>query len=337
MIDSLIDDNILLCLFQPRYMIFDLCVRLENVSKPFQESAHQFYRQLEQFDFNDYLVKENGVKWANKIAKCCPNLKKISNLPVYQMSFHQDALNFQFVGKLPSVSFLSIYADHFSPIVVLSLTDMEKLDSVEFLRKPDPFGSLSFVAPCALNICKKLNVTSLKCHHLNYVSFCDPHHLRILNLCFGAKISIPTDKLIGTLKKLHNLTDLTVSLCDQSTKSLLDLIDFVSNVPQLERFSLRLFYHLAFNELKELVKHQRFRQCVHYLHLVQIGDSLEEITDCLLSLTELKSLVLAGIACQQDIPFDLMPKLESLKSVSVVSKNVPEFEAQCFLETSYSV
>jgi len=336
MTDSLIDDNILSCLFQPRYMIFDLCVRLENVSKPFLESAHRFYRQLEQFDFNDYLVKENRVKWANKIVKCCPNLKRISNLPVHKTSFDQDALNFQFVGKLPSVSFLSINATHFSPIVVLSLTDMEKLASVEFLREIDTFGSQPFVAPCTLNMCKTLNITRLTCPHLNYVSFCDPDQLRIFHLCFGGKIRIPTDKLVGTLKKLHNLTDLTVSLCDQSTKSLLDLIDFVSNAPQLERFSLRLFYHLAFSELKELVKHQCFRECVHHLQLVKIGDSLKEIEACIESLPELKSLVLNCVACQHDIPLDLLPKLESILIISCVSKNCPEFEAKCFLKTSYT-
>jgi len=337
MTDSLIDANILSCLFQPRYMIFDLCVRLENVSKPFLEHAHRFYRQLEHFNFKDYLVKENGVKWANKIAKRCPNLKKITNLPVHQISFDQDALNFLFVGKLPSVSLLSINATHFSPIVVLSLTDMENLESVEFLTKTDPIVGPSRLVPSTLSICKTMHVTSLTCPHLNYVSFCDPDQLRILNLYYGGRSSSVTpDKLIGILKKFNNLTDLTVSLRDQDPTSLLGLIDFVSSVPQLERFSLRLYYHRAINELKALVKHQRFQKCVHHLNLKQIDENFEEIGACLVSLPELKSLVLAGIAGQQDIPLDLLPKLESLQLVSHVSKNVPQFDTKCLLVTSFS-
>jgi len=38
------DDTLVTCVFQPRYMSFDLCVRLEPVSKRFQQNARAFWR-----------------------------------------------------------------------------------------------------------------------------------------------------------------------------------------------------------------------------------------------------------------------------------------------------
>jgi len=193
------DDTLLTCVFEPRYMSFELCVCLEPVSKRFQQMANVFYRQLDYLDVAHFSARLPDVNWAQKIRGCCPNLKSIDKMPITKDNLQRDLINTQFVRKMTTVTRIGLELRHVSPFVMLFLGDMPNLTTVEIC-------STALSDPGDLKLVDKLRVTSLKCDHLSWMKFCDPNHLQVLHLstCDGVTFGQLSDAL-GSFRNLREI------------------------------------------------------------------------------------------------------------------------------------
>jgi len=325
------DDATLSCLFQPRYMSFELCVRLESISKIFLENARRYYRQLERFDFQDSSSKEDRVKWASKIYHCCPNLREIINLRVNKDSFDDDVMNFHFVSKMPSVSHVGVDFQHVSESVMLTLSDMKNLNSLELVSERIS-GDDSYFCK---NRFRKLDVTSIKCDQLNFVTFCNPDRLTTLHLTDKGVILV---QLLRTLKSYRHLRELSVEWTEPNGNDLLELIDFVAKSAHIETFSLSIDSGCCEDELANLANHAGFRKCLTSLKLDDIPEDVEEsLVSSITKLSELRILHLVGMqGLQPDLFFQHLPNLERLEAVSYFHVDLMWiFPARFRFETSY--
>jgi len=91
--NDMVCDQLLECVFQPRYMTFDLCVRLEPVARLFMKKAGRFYEQLQQVDVQYFTDKADNVKWACKLFQRCPNVETIKNIPFRKKNLNQDLIH----------------------------------------------------------------------------------------------------------------------------------------------------------------------------------------------------------------------------------------------------
>jgi len=310
----LINDEILSCLFQPCYIEFDQCVRLELVSKAFLRKAHQFCQRLVDLNFKDHSAKEGQVKWASKISKRCLNVQKILNLAVSKKNFESDVLNFQFISKMPNVTTVSVNFQHFSVVILMILADMGNLSRLE-VSTAAVKSSRNFRD--AIEI-KEINVASLKCDTLLFINFCNPDHLSVLNLdCMNTT----ADEYVSKLKRLRNLRELSLELYQSETvECVLKVINFVAQVPQIQVFSLGLvFYHCREEQnLLNLLSHRMIRECLHRLQMCNFHrGQADAFESCLGKLTGLRLLTLQYVSFE---PGNFLPMLSNLTCFKTMSR-----------------
>jgi len=326
----LLDNATLSCLFHPRYMGFELCVRLEPVSTIFHENARRYYRQLESFDFHDYSSKENGVKWASKVYHCCPNLREIRNLEVNKKDLDDYAINCHFLTKIPSVTHVGLDFQHFSESALLTLSDMKNLDSLEIVS--EPYHKKRVVGN---NRFRKLDVTSLKCDQLNLVSFCNSNslttlHLSVKDVIFG--------ELIQALKGCRHLQVFSIEWTEPGADDVLQLINFVAEHSRIETFSLSIESSWVAEQLANLAKHAGFQKCLRDLSLGGFTyDKLQSLVSIFTKLPELRALRLAGSkGLRPRRLFQQLPNLECIEAVSYFYVNLTKgFPARFHVETTY--
>jgi len=81
----LVDQQLINCIFSPRYLDFETCAFLEPVSHSFHSAARKYYSIIHKFDFeNDvkFLLHRNLEQKQNlmrKLVQYCPNLREIRN------------------------------------------------------------------------------------------------------------------------------------------------------------------------------------------------------------------------------------------------------------------
>jgi len=301
-------------------MTFELSIRLESVSKSFLTNAHRFYNQLEEFDFKDYLTKEGKAKWASKIAKRCNNLKKIRNLQVHKDSFEGDVINFQFISQMTSILNVGVDVNHFSPVLMPTLSDMANLNhleiTVEYLNAED-----RSIDPKKF---RQLNVTSLKCNDSMFVDFCNPERLTTLDLTVKFESMA---KIISILKRYRKLRDLSIDLdMEEINEAINKLLEFVLPSP-IENF----FLGIVMNDYNE-TDFPKLAQNHKFIHRVRFYDAStleqgETFISNVLKLSELKSLSLEYVLSPVDVFLNSFANLNHLTKLSTFSFCPFQFEA----------
>jgi len=328
------DDIVLKCLFHRRFMGFNLCARLESVSKSFRNYAHHFYSQMDSFDFENRLLKENDTSCARKLALRCPNINKIRNIPVNDDSLEENIVNFCFISKMQNVSLVGIDFQHFSPNVLLPLRDMPNLNSLEIATYRADSDEITFEE----SMVQKLNLTSLKCDRLILLNFCNPDSLEILDL--RVNYSTEIDELINKLKQHRKLRELSINLCrGGETEELLRLVGFIHETVHIKTFSWSAADDDSVNALPELAKHHSFREALNRLEIIEgiIAEfyRVEMFMDSILKLSNLTSLTLYTLDEVQLDP--LLENLPNLQHLFVSSPDCcPDVEGASFVvKTSY--
>jgi len=275
------------------------------------------------------LAKEGQVKWASKISKRCLNVQKILNLPVSKECLESDVLNFQFISKMSNVSNVSVNFQHFSPVVLMILADMGNLSRLEVSNVP-----ISRAFRDTVQI-KEIDVTSLKCDSLLFINFCNPGHLSVLNLdCMRTT----ADEYVSALKGLPNLRELSLEFYQPwSTESVLKVVTFVAQVPEIIQFSLGLVFKYCREEadVLNLLSHHHIRKCLHRLQICSVSEDWVALLElCLGQLKELRLLTLEYVPCETGKFLHMMPNLVYLKIVSWAYQ-LRVYESCCNVKISY--
>jgi len=303
------DDTLLTCVFQPRYMSFDLCVRLEPVSKRFQQMARVFYRQLDHLDVEHFLARLPDVNWARKIHSNCPNLKSIDKMPIKKDNLQRDFISTEFVRKMTSVTRIGLEWGGVSPFVMLFLSDMPNLIRVEIL-------STDISDPGDLNLVEKLRVTSLKCDSLSWLQFFDPDHLQVLEFTNTAYPKAGPNELMQVLRKYENLREIKVGYCfeEYPEEYLVEFMDFASDFLKAQ-LSVRLRYDFG---ILEHDAHPSIRKHVTDLELYEMKYiNMETHMPVITQLSNLNQLSFN----QLQRPLDASRWLSSLPSLSTLKAN----------------
>jgi len=299
----ILDGSVLNCLFQPRYMSFDLCARLEPTSVLFAKKADQFYLQLQQLNVKEFVSRGKNVNWSRKIFSRCPNLKTVDNVPVVKESLKQDMISIQLISMMNSISSVSVEFKHFSPLAMLPMTGMASLNHLSISARYVLSGDLSFdLVPR-----EKLRVTSLVCNAQHLMDLCNPNHLKVLRL---ELIVVDINELSEKLLNFKNLNEFTVR-CPQNSDELLPLVTFVSNVLNLDIFSIELFTFLSETQLLDICEDAAFQKCVTHLWLLNISS---ECVPNILQFSKLRYLYLKGVSFSLDVFLKSLPNLQTLKA-----------------------
>jgi len=301
----LLDGSVLNCLFQLRYMSFELCARLEPTSVLFAKKSDQFYLQLQQLNVKEFLKREKNVNWSRKIFSRCPNLKTLDNVPVIMRRFEQNMMVIQLISMIKSISSVSVDFHHYSPLHILPMSGMASLNHLSISTNVIPSDRLWFdLVPR-----EKLRVTSLVCNQLHLIDLCNPDHLK--TLCFESEF-VDMNDLIEKLLNFGNLNFVTVRLaCPQYSDQLLPLVNFASDVLHVDSFSLELFTLLIETQLLDICEHTAFKRCVTHLCLRDIS------SDCvpnILQFSKLQSLCLKDVTFSLDVFLKSLPNLQTLEA-----------------------
>jgi len=324
----IIDAIVVGCLFEPRYMTLSLCVQLESVSKLFEAQADMFYRKLESIDVKDFMAKNfNNVNWARKVYRRCPKLRDVLNFQVTKDKMDEQLVSAQIVGKMTSVSRVTIQFTDWSRLALLPFVGMTNLREIEIDTQRISYPSFGSSADkCPL---EKLRVMSLTCDRVFLVNFCDPRCLSVLRL---KKNYDDIDEMIETLRRFTNLTDLAMAVCEVEAEELLKLSTFVCDVLQVGQFSLQLYYELTGDELQEIARHQKLRSCITSVIVDKIGT---ERLPHLLQMRRLESLDLYMVTCPADDILKSLPHLTHFEYWTGFCVEAHKFHAQICFNTIY--
>jgi len=265
----LLNKSVLESLFDQRYMTFDLCVRLEPVSKLFAQHADVFYRKVDRLDVKNFLINNKNVNWERKIQHRCPKFRQITSFEVKRKSREQD----------------------------LSLAQ-----AIIMLKHVDAKNDV--IKGCA----EKLNLESLICEELSFLSYCDANCLKTLEL--KELFECNSDELIEALQGFKNLDHLVLELRYQEDMAEIQkMINFVSNVLQVDRFSLKIFNWMRDDDFPRFLSH-------HCITKFVTGLSINEIVAMhmprLLELSSLEYLHLENVTYCIDVFFKSLPNLTHL-------------------------
>jgi len=322
----LLNESILNCLFQPRYMTFELCVRLEPTSMLFAAKADPFYRQLKRLDVKEFLARERNVDWSRKIFNRCPNLETVDNVLVEKKTLKQDKVCIQLFSMMKSVSSVSIeFRGHYSPLTMLPLIGMTSLKHLKLSSRDVPSGDHLFNPPE-----EKLRVTSLECNDHGFISICHPDQLNglLLNLS-----DVDMNELIEKLPNFINLEDLTITfLRPQINDELLSLVNFVSDVLQIDAFSLILFpFMVDETQFSQICEQSVFKKYIKHLSLRRISI---ECVPSILHFSQLRSLLLENVTCSLSFFLESLPNLYLLHAACFTRvKSVHGSAILCFEST----
>jgi len=303
---SLLDASVLNCLFQPRYMTMGLCVRLEPTSGLFAAKADQFYRQIKQVDVEELMEREENINWFRKVYHRCPNLTTVNNVQVTKDNLKRDMICIQQISMIKSVTSFGVkFLDHFSPLAMFPVAGMANVNHVNISVNNVPSKDPSLNIPPM----EKLRVTSLTCDALSLLDFCSPDHLNILRFEFW---SVDLDELIEKLRSFINLKELEIVLdCPENTGELLPLVNFVSDVLQVDAFSLKLSW-MDEEQFLELCDHTNLlKRCVTRLSLYDIR---AECVPNILQFAQLRYLFLENVKIPLDILLKSLPNLCHLEA-----------------------
>jgi len=316
----LLDGSVLNCLFQARYMTFDLCIRLEPTSVLFATKADTFYRQLKQLDVKEFVMREKNVSWSRKIFNRCPNLETIENVPVTTGNLKRDMISVQLLSLIKSVSSVGVeFHYRYSPLTMLPTIGMVNLSRLDISARLVPSGEPSFdLVPT-----EKLRVTSLTCDKLNLMDVCQPNLVNILHLKFT---NVVIDELIEKLLKFKNLSELTVQMnCPKNTDELLPLVNFVSDVLHVGAFSLQLLRSLNEEDFAKICDHKTLlKMCVTQLHLHNLS---AECVPEIFQFSKLRYLYLFNVNVSTDIFLKSLPNLCHLEAKCAITINSPDGES----------
>jgi len=303
---QLLDDTVLNCMFQDRYMTLDLCVRLEPISALFSAKVDQFYRQLKQIDVKDFLSRESNVNWARKIFHRCPNIKTVDNVQVVKKSLKLDAICFQLLSMMKSVSNLGVKFEHFYPFLMLPMVGMASLGHLNISRR-----CVSSVNPLRnLVPGEKLRVTSLHCDELQLIDICHLDHLEACRLEFP---SVDINELIAKLLDLRNLRELTARLyCPKNIDRLRRLVNFVLDVLRVDSFYIELYDWLDETRFSEICLNSSvLKKSITELSLADISAGC---VPSILEFSQLRSLCLDDVKFSLDIFLKTLPNLCCLEA-----------------------
>jgi len=332
--DTLLDDISLKHVFQPRYMSFELCVRVEPVSKLFSDNADLFYRQLERVDVKHFLAREPNVNWARKIYRRCPNLKHVEKLSINDDdSSKRSIISTELVSKMKSITSLTLDMKNRSPLSMLMLVDMQNLDTVKITSGDDNnLASFNDMEPI-----EKLRVKSLDCDRLFWTKFFDPGNLEILK-SYNYR-SPDCNQLIDILVKFENLRELHITLCDQHLgMDTLDFIDFAYNELGVENLFLELACDVNNSEFRELSDHVNIQRSVTEIIMSRVTDKkMQIVKPCIAKLSRLTHLHFASLRCSLDASAwqKLLPFLKVISVASSCSFKSPRYDARLSIFTDY--
>jgi len=316
----LLDDSVLNCLFQPRYMTLVLCIRLEPTSGLFATKADKFYRQRKKLDVKKFLMREKNVSWSRKIFNRCPNLEKIDNVPVTKENMKRDMVSVQLLSLIKSVSSVGVKFHHrYSPLTMLPMIGLVNLSHLDISARSVPSDEPLFdLVPT-----EKFRVTSLTCDALNLLDVCQPNLVNILHLKFTYVV---IEELIEKLLKFKNLQELKVRLlCPANTDNLLPLVNLVSDVLQVDAFSLQLLTWLNEEDFARICVHKtHLKKCVTQLFMRKLS---AECVPNILQFSKLRSLYLSNVNVTTDIFLKSLPNLCHLETQCGITVKSSDGEA----------
>jgi len=330
----LLNDTVLNCLFQPRFMPFDLCVRLEPVSKQFSQKAAVFYRHLEHIDVDHFLNRMPDVNWARKIFHRCRNLKVVEKIPMKKNSSNQDHINMMLVSKIPSVVSVSLEYEELTPLDILTLIGMPNLRHVGLFCKDQIYFDPDLDSFSAI---EKLRVTSCECDSLFMENLCDPDQLEVLRAIKDPFFE--SHELVDLLSNYRNLREITIRCDDPPTDGLLNFIDLALNADcNVETLTLEVGYSAWMHRFPQAAEHSGFRKCLVDLRLSPVDDeSLETFVPIISQLTRLRRLAFENLSGSLDVDFwfNLLPDLNRLEMKSACSLKSPIFDTEITFHTTY--
>jgi len=321
----LIDEIMLRCMFQPRYMTFDMCLRLEPVSKLFMAQADAFYRKIDRLG---YVSGDENENWARKIYRRCPNVKTIEDISVSKYSLKRDNIRVLTISKIKGLSSIGVNFFNFSPETLLPFVDMPNLHNMEISTR----YIFTEFDPLEMNPIEKLRVTSLKCDRLFLLDFFDLNRLSVLYL---ENLRSGIDELIVKLRDCCNLTQLTIELQESKEiqQQLIKLIYFVVDQLQVDDFSLKLLDLKNDDDLIQLTRLQDLRKNISG---VTLGRLNPENVPRILQMSKLSSLSLTNVSCPLEIFQRSLPNLSYLEDTSWFDFETPKFNVNFYIKTSYT-
>jgi len=320
--------------FQPRYMSFELCVRLEPVSKLFSVNADLFYHQLQRVDVKHFLAREPNVNWARKIYRRCPNLKHVQNMLINDDdSSKRSIISTELVSKMKSITSLTLDMKNCSPLSMLMLVDMRNLDTVKITSDDDNnLASFNDMEPI-----EKLRVKSLDCDQLFWTKFFDPDNLEVLK-SYNYR-SPDCNQLIDMLVKFENLRELHITLYDQHLgMDTLDFVDFAYNELGVGNLFLELACDVNNSEFRELSDHVNIQRSVNELNMFRVThQKMQIVKPCIAKLSRLTHLHIASLRCTLDASAwqKLLPSLKVISVALSCSFKSPRYDARLSIFTDY--
>jgi len=327
--DPLLDQIVLQHVFQPRYMPFDLCVRLESVSKLFSQEASVFYCNLERLDVGHFLKRMPNVNWAEKIYFRCPKVKSVENVPLTCETTERDHMSLMFISKMNSVSRVTLDCEHLRELDLWILVDIPHLGLV---TKNASYFDFESVQPI-----EKLRVTSFECDEpfLEKV-FCDPGYLQVLR----GKIrpAIELQDMIEMLGKFGNLREIIMNFHQPSPVLLRTFIDLAINSLKVNHLSLECMYWNKKESFLEIAEDAGVQKYITHLRLRSFeSQSIEAYVPAISKLTGLRSLSFVWFSGSLDPAFwfNVLPDLNRLEMKSLRSFKSSRFDSQIKLRTTY--
>jgi len=325
----LLDQIVLQHVFHARYMPFDLCVRLESVSRLFSQEACVFYRNLERLDVGHFLKRMPDVNWAGKIYFRCPKVKSVENVPLTCETTERDHMSLMFISKMKNVSRVTLDCEHLKELDLWILADIPHLGLVTKNSSGFDFENVHPI--------EKLRVTSFECDKPWLEEcFCNPGHLQVLHGVIHDWCE--QEDMIDMLGKFENLREITMKFCERNAKFLGIFIDLALNRLKVDTLSVECEYWNNKQLLLEVAKDAGIQKYMTYLFIGSYGDeSIETYLPAISKLTGLRHLTFVWFSGSLDPAFwfNVLPDLNRLEMESSRFFESSRFDTKIKIRTTF--
>lgn len=289
-----VDDDVLSCIFNPRYMNFELSTKLEPVSSRFRSHAiNSFYSVLEKFDFDSVedilyrfgLYRNNFKLIIKKLATYCPKLQEFVALNVESVFCY----------------------------------DEEKGDDQDLIEKNPALYLVDLAA---------LNLKTVRLTHPPFKPVLNYERITNLEISTTEATNEQIADLASVLKLCVNLKSL--DLCFHSAEaSSLDatpiLIDSINSLDQLENVTIELDADVIDCDEMASKKCKVFCNSLHSLAIFELVDAASLLITLAPLLLKLRKLVVGCRIDEIDATrfFHEIPSLQRLQVTQVAEHQFP--------------
>lgn len=325
---DLLDDKVLKCLFNPKYMDFELCSEMELVSRPFLVQSRQYQHDLPTFNF-DRCCSDEDTAILRKLATRCPNLHSIHNFQ-FDFPFETDEVSaYRLFPKFQHLTCLQLKCIvDVTKVVMTLMTNIRKLHTLRILKATNIARSFeSDYTSSATEIeDNRLKIRGLKSWHImdsrfDFSKICVPENLKVLHVQIDNNWNTKhnANKFLFCLQKCTSLKELILDLSFkyQSQQDLIWMDRFVNRLDQLPNLN-KVFVKVECGSKFLFDWVQNSNLCRHVNELcLEIGKNQQDqsaILQAICKLSELESLTTDAVLDNHESLFNSLQRFQSYKT-----------------------